>query len=208
MTTSKRIYQFRVILEDTQPMVWRRIIVPASYTFWALHVAIQDAMGWLDYHLHVFNMPNPKTGTIDRIGIPLESEFEDATPVLPGWEITLAEYFGERGDRTRYEYDFGDGWIHDVVLEKISKPTRSAHYPTCIDGARACPPEDCGGPFGFEDLLAALVDPNDERYAELRDWVGADYDPAHFNCSAVEFDDPDVRWRNAFARQTDARDTH
>jgi len=207
MTTSKRIYQFRVILEDTQPMVWRRIIVPASYTFWALHVAIQDAMGWLDYHLHVFNMPNPKTGAIDRIGIPLESEFDDATPVLPGWEITLAEYFGERGDRTRYEYDFGDGWTHDVVLEKIAERTRGVHYPTCIDGARACPPEDCGGPFRFEDLLAALADPNNERNSELRDWVGADYDPARFDCASVKFDDPDVRWRNAFTRQPDARDT-
>lgn len=141
--------QFKVTLAEVEPPVWRRIEVPASYTLWDLHVAIQAAMGWLDYHLHMFRLRSPVTGETDEIGIPDEDAFEGDPVCLAGWEVPVAAYFDAVGTRASYEYDFGDGWVHEVELEAVGRRQSKTKHPRCLGGRRACPPEDCGGPPGL-----------------------------------------------------------
>lgn len=140
-------------------------------------MAIQDAMGWLDDHLHAFRLRNPDTDTIEEIGIPDDAPFEDDRPCLPGWEVPIAAYFRNPGDRSDYTYDFGDGWEHDLLLEGIVARQPRKKYPRCLDGARACPPEDCGGIRGYEDLIQILFDPSHEEYEGTLQWLGGRYDP-------------------------------
>lgn len=191
------IFQFRVSLLGIEPEIWRLIAVPATYSFWDLHVAIQDAMGWLDYHLHAFRVPDPKTGTIAQIGIP-DDTFEDEQPFLPGWETPIRDYFTQPGDSAHYEYDFGDGWEHHVVLEQCVNRVPRKRYPICLDGAQACPPEDCGGVPGFGELLEVLGDPTHEEHDSR---IRGKYDPLAFSPKKVRFDNPKTRWRNAFQRR-------
>lgn len=199
MNTKKLAHQFKVTLKDIEPTVWRRIVVPSSYSFWDLHVAIQDSMGWLDCHLHVFRLRNPDTGVAEQIGIPDDDAFEGAEPYLPGWDIPIEQYFRQPGDRADYDYDFGDGWEHEVVLEEVAARVPKAKYPRCLDGARKCPPEDCGGVPGYEEMLTALRDPTHEEHENMLQWVGGRYDPAEFDPQRVRFNNPEKRWRMAFA---------
>lgn len=106
------ILQFRFELIEIEPLIWRRVQVPSKYNFWDLHVAIQDSMGWLDYHLHAFRVRMPHKRKVIEIGIPTE-DYDDI-PVLPGWEIPVIDYFTEPGKSAPYEYDFGDGWSHNI----------------------------------------------------------------------------------------------
>jgi len=191
--------QFRVTLAEVEPHVWRRIEVPASYTFWDLHVAVQDAMGWLDYHLHMFRVRNPVTGEIDEIGIPDEDAFEGDPVCLPGWEVPVAGYFDAVSTHATYEYDFGDGWVHEIELEAVGRRQTGTNYPRCLDGQRACPPEDCGGPHGYARLLETIADPTDEEYESTMEWLGGEFDPDAFSPRKVRFDNPKKRWRIAFA---------
>lgn len=189
-TNPRKIFRFEVRLRDIEPSIWRMIEVPASATFWALHVAIQDAMGWLDYHLHEFSISQPGTASPVKIGIP-DDEFR--TETLPSWGEDVASYFRAPGDRAMYWYDFGDDWRHDLVLAAIEPRVTGTKYPRCIAGERACPPEDCGGPPGYFELLHALADPNHPEREELLQWLGADgprgrpYDPEAFDPARVRF---------------------
>lgn len=192
-------YQFRVTLRGIAPPIWRRIQVPTRYTFWGLHVAIQDSMGWLDYHLHMFRVPDPNTGQVVEIGIPDDDPFEDDIPCLPGWEIPTAAYFLEPGARAQYEYDFGDSWEHEILLEEIVERVPKERYPKCLAGARACPPEDCGGVWGYEELLATIGDPSHEEYESTMKWLGGGFAADAFDPRRVRFDSPTKRWRIAFA---------
>ena len=200
MPEAKRIFQFRVELKDLEPSIWRRIQVPQTYSFWGLHVAIQDAMGWLDCHLHAFRMMEENRCSGVVIGIP-DKEFEPIhARTLPGWETPVADYFNDLGATAHYEYDFGDGWVHEVVLEGVLLAELHAAYPLCIGGERACPPEDCGGPPGYGMLIQALANPDNQESKELLDWMGKDFDPDSFTPGDVRFDDPKVRWEKAFQR--------
>ncbi|MFQ5855753.1 MAG: plasmid pRiA4b ORF-3 family protein [Anaerolineae bacterium] len=198
-----KIYQFKVVLIGVDPPIWRRIQVPASYTFWDLHVAIQDAMGWWDYHLHEFEVINPATGDRDRIGIPSD-EFTPELEWLAGWEIPISAYFSPENPNALYTYDFGDDWHHSVTLERILPRDPDVDYPRCLSGERACPPEDCGGVYGYADFLEAIQDPQHEEHHPMLEWVGGSFDPEHFHPEEVEFDDPDKRWRIAFGGREDA----
>ena len=193
------VYQFRVTREGIKPPIWRRIQVPADYSFWDLHVAIQDAMGWSDSHLHVFRILNPATDDTEEVGIPDEERFIGDPETLPGWELPIADYFLEGNPTAKYEYDFGDGWEHGIVFEGIHRREPGRDYPTCLAGESACPPEDCGGVPGYEDLLDVLGDPTHEEYESRLTWVGGSYDPEQFNPNAVSFDNPRKRWEIAFA---------
>lgn len=187
------VYQFKISLVGIEPPIWRRIHVPSDYSFWDLHVAIQDAMGWLDYHLHVFQIVNPDTKKLEEIGIPDEDGELD---ILPGWEFWIADYFSSEGVRAEYEYDFGDSWEHEVVLEKILD--QEIDSPVCLAGERHCPPEDCGGIGGYEEFLDVIFDPDSETRQEMLTWAGGSFDPEHFVPKKVKFDDPDERWEIAF----------
>jgi hypothetical protein len=190
-----RVYQFKIALRDIKPPIWRRIQVPETYTFWDLHVAIQDAMGWSDHHLHEFEMVNPSTGLKVNIGIPAEVF---AREILPEWKQKIADYFSMENRSADYVYDFGDSWEHKIRLEKILPREKNINYPVCIKGKRACPPEDCGGVWGYEGFLEAIKDPNHEEHKEMLEWVGGEFDPEHFDANEVIFDDPDKRRKIAF----------
>ncbi|MFZ5569557.1 MAG: DUF1841 family protein [Thermodesulfobacteriota bacterium] len=191
-----RVYRFRITLEETEPRIWRLIEVPENYTFWDLHVAIQDAMGWQDNHLHRFEIHHPKTGQLLEIGIPGMDETEETTAA--GWRYPISELFSLKHPAAEYLYDFGDDWRHSVVLEEILERRKSQKYPRCLEGQGACPPEDCGGIPGFYDLLAVLQDKEHPEYDEILEWVGRKYDPAVFDPRKVVFWDPRKRWRMAF----------
>jgi hypothetical protein len=186
-TKSSNIYQFKITLQDIKPKIWRRIQVPGNYTFWDLHVAIQNAMGWYDCHLHQFEIINPKIGERDLIGIPEDGGFGDA---IPGEKVKIAKYFLSPKDKASYEYDFGDGWEHEVVLEKILPAVMGTKYPQCIAGKRACPPEDCGGVWGYEALLQIIANPKHPEYQERMEWLREGFNPEKFDPKLVEFDDP------------------
>jgi len=188
----ERVYEFKITLRDTKPAVWRRIRVPETYTFWDLHVAIQDSMGWFDCHLHEFVVRDPKTGGEVSIGIP-DDEFPSPRPLLAGWHERISDWFSEERRTARYDYDFGDGWEHDIRLEKVLSRDEAIEYPVCIDGGMACPPEDVGGTGGYEEFLRILADTSHSEHAEMLEWAGGEFDPTDFDPEAVEFDDPKER---------------
>lgn len=190
------VFQFKITLKGIRPPIWRRIQVPETYTFWDLHVAIQDAMGWSDSHLHHFETLNPSTGMEEEIGIP-DEEIEWDTEILPGWKQKIADYFSVNNTKSEYVYDFGDNWEHRVKLEKILPRQEGIPYPKCTDGKRACPPEDCGGSCGYEDLLKAITNPKHPEHKEMLDWVGGSFDPEHFDIKEVVFENPAQRLKYA-----------
>lgn len=194
----KWVYQFRIQLHEVAPAVWRRIEVPETYTFWDLHVAIQDAMGWTDCHLHVFQIPDPSSNRRLEFGIPDEELPEADRRELPGWEYPIADYFTPANPDAIYVYDFGDNWRHAVTLEGILPKVKWGRYPRLLEGARACPPEDCGGPYGYARLLRILGNPRHKDHGDMRAWVGEGFDPEAFNPAGIRFDDPDARWLLTF----------
>ncbi|RZN35652.1 MAG: plasmid pRiA4b ORF-3 family protein [Methanosarcinales archaeon] len=179
------VYQFKITLKRIRPPIWRRIQVPETYTFHDLHVAIQDVMGWEGYHLHEFIMANPVTGLEMHIGTP--SEDFDLQEILHDQKEMIARYFTMEKQSAEYTYDFGDDWKHRVLLEKILPKDEDATYPVCIKGKRACPPEDCGGVWGYEELLEALHDPDSAENEELLEWLGEGFDPEYFDAKAIYF---------------------
>lgn len=201
--SNESVYQFRIELQEIEPPIWRRIQVPTRYNFWDLHVALQDAMGWLDYHLHVFRLRLPGKKKATAIGIPDEEGYGEV--ILPGWEVPITEYFTEPGKSALYEYDFGDGWSHTVLLEEILLKNKRVRYPRCIAGERACPPEDCGGVPGYYELLEVLGNPRHPEYRDHIAWLKGHaknyypYDPEKFDPKRVKFWDPKERWRRAFS---------
>lgn len=172
----RALYQLKITLRDIRPPIWRRLEVRSDIPLAGLHQAIQDAMGWESCHLHEFECDGRRYGRRD-------ADFDSFDDDLVSDRTTrLDEVLPESGSTMRYHYDFGDGWIHDVLLKEI-KPMPSngrAAKPRCVGGKRACPPEDCGGPMGYADMLEALKDPRHPEYAHYREWVGGDFDPEAF----------------------------
>lgn len=194
----RSVFRFRVELRDIAPPVWREIEVPGDYSFWDLHVAIQDAMGWLDYHLHAFLPAERANGGGDwEIGIPIDDEPLDDRTTFASWQVPVTKHFQKSGDRMLYLYDFGDDWSHDVVLEEIIA-CDSERLVACTGGERACPPEDCGGPRGYQTMLEALADPGHDQHEDMKQWIGGSFDPERFDTAMVKFDDPRQRWNQAF----------
>ena len=186
------VLQFKIELLGVEPPIWRRIQVPESYTFWDLHVAIQDAMGWRDYHLHAFRV----VGSEDVIGIP-DKEGDDPLETKPGWKLRVLDYFDTHSPLAVYEYDFGSSWVHEVRFEGAKEADADGSYPRCLDGARHRPPEDCGGVEAYYELLNTLADPSHPEHATKLEWVGGEFDPEKYDAGEIEFDNPVERWRRA-----------
>lgn len=203
MANRKLIYQFRVELLEIEPTIWRRIQVPADYSFWDLHVAIQDSMGWLDYHLHAFRVKKPRGRKVVEIGMPDEETERDC---LASWEVPISTYFVAPGVAAAYDYDFGDSWHHQVLLEGILLGEPSVKYPLCVAGERACPPEDCGGVSGYAELLQVLSKPRTAEYKATAAWLKGHaknyfpYQADQFAPGEVEFWNPAKRWKIAFGK--------
>jgi hypothetical protein len=166
------VHQLKITLRSVKPPVWRRIVVRSDMTLGELAPILEAAMGWLGGHLHVFDVDGTWYGTPDP---------EWGRDDLDENEFGLGQVLAAVGSRMGWDYDFGDGWEHNVVVEKIIPAESRVEYPVCLTGRRACPPEDCGGPWGYADLLAALADPVHPDHEHLRDWTPLDFDPARFD---------------------------
>jgi hypothetical protein len=182
-----QVYQFKISLKGIAPKIWRRIQVPATYSFWDLSVAIQNAMAWGGHHLHEFRIMNPRSGVEEEIGIPDE---DDAPHVRKGWTTKISRNFTLENNKAIYIYDFGDYWEHIVELEKILPADPGMTYPCCIAGKRRAPPDDVGSVTGYEEFVAIMKDPDHEEYEEMVAWYGDVYDPDDFDCTEVCFMDP------------------
>ncbi len=197
----QKILRFRVSLTGSEPEIWREIDVPEHYNFWELHVAIQDAMGWLDYHLHEF-YPR-KVGPTKGINIGITESAQD-NRVIAGWEFSIKKYFTTLGNTIDYVYDFGDDWHHEITLVGMFLTSQDSGYPQCIAGEMACPPEDCGGYIGYKQILTILADEHHGEYEDTVYWLknhAKKYWPykSHlFSANKVKFSDPFERWQNAF----------
>jgi hypothetical protein len=172
-----QILQLKVMLAEVEPQVWRRVLVPTDATLAKLHDALQGAMGWTNSHLHCFEVAGRRIG---MVGVEEDSpELEDER------RVRVASVLPKKGAKLLYRYDYGDDWEHMVEVEEVTAPDRRLAYPLCIAGARACPPEDCGGAGGYEDLLKSLATPEDDRHDELLTWVGGHFDPEAFDTNSV-----------------------
>jgi hypothetical protein len=147
--------------------------------------------------MHEFEVRNPTTQAVERIGIPAD-ELDWGEQTIAGWTRKIAAYFGPDNSKAIYRYDFGDDWVHSVTLEKILLRVKDRRYPVCLAGKRACPPEDCGGIGGYEELLEILIDPAHAEYKATLNWLGEPFDAEAFDSAALEFTDPRQRWQEAF----------
>jgi len=169
--------QLRLDLTGVEPPIWRRVVVPEDFTLGDLHAAIQIALGWQDMHLHEFVSERGRWGPPDEEA-PGEQGDEDG--------VTIADVLPAEGDALRYEYDFGDGWQHEITREPLSEEPEE--LPVCTGGERAGPPEDSGGPDGYEQLLAALADPEHPDHQEMVDSLaaeGEEFDPERVDLDLV-----------------------
>jgi len=171
------VYILKITLEAVEPPVWRRVQVSGSITLERLHTVILKTMGWRDVHLHEFEVGGRRYGQPE----PDEPQYK----VEPEWKLTLRAAAATEGSRFRYIYDLGDGWGHELLVETIQAPAAPFKYPACLAGERACPPEDCGGPPGYANLLDVLRDRTHPEHQEMLAWVGRGFDSDRFNLAAV-----------------------
>jgi hypothetical protein len=166
------------LLRVSKPPVWRRLLLGSEMSLGQLHGVIQVAMGWWDYHMHVFStqageygVPDPELGFLDES------------------RMMLSQLLSEPGNRIRYTYDFGDAWEHEISLEKVLGVDSEQLYPTCVAGRGACPPEDCGSIWGYARLREVLADPSDEEHARVLEWLelesASEFDAAAFEIAPV-----------------------
>ncbi len=172
---AKKIYQLQIVLKGAKPKIWRRILVSSDTLLVDMHRIIQTTMGWTNSHLHRF---------FDGV--------DDYAPVEFGIEYSknsrtkkLNSILKNEKDYLFYEYDFGDGWEHNIILEKILAADKQLQIPSCIAGKRNGPPEDCGGIWGYSDMLEVLKQPNHEEYKDFVEWLGGEFDPEYFDKSEV-----------------------
>jgi hypothetical protein len=170
------IVQIKIkLLGVTKPPVWRRVQLRADTRLDQLHEILQAALGWENYHMHAFSFGEEQFGVPDP-----ELGFSNQRRVTLG-ELT------DLGARFRYTYDFGDNWEHEILVEDLLDPNPDTHYPILVAAKGACPPEDCGGPWGYSDLKQVLADPSDEQHQEMLDWLELDSNSA-FDPNAVTID--------------------
>ena len=181
MSTSRKpagetIYQLKVTLKGIRPPVWRRFQVASDTSLDELHEIIQMVMGWENWHLYVF-----------KIG---DTPYSDPDPdwgfdVKDSTRTNLSQVVRGANRKFIYEYDMGDGWEHEILVEKTLPTEPGQHYPVCVTGRRACPPEDCGGVWGYAELLEIIKDPEHEEYEERMEWLGGELDPEAFDVDQV-----------------------
>ncbi len=177
------VYQIKVSLKNSKLPIWRRIEVRSDATLGELHATIQMAMGWNNSHLHHFILG--KSPNLRFIGAPVPYEGDDLMDEENEDQIALGQVMSATKTKMTYEYDFGDSWEHEVVLEKIVEAEARAHYPRCVAGENACPPEDVGGVWGYVDFLQAINNPEHNQHEEFLEWVGGEFDPEKFDLDAV-----------------------
>lgn len=178
------IYQLKVTLKGSKPPIWRRIQVVSDVSLAKLHQILQIAMGWTDSHLHQFMVGQTYYGVPDP---QFDFEIEDEK------KVRLSQIAPDVKKKFIYEYDFGDSWEHEIAVEKILQPEPGVRYPVCLAGKRACPPEDCGGMWGYESFLEAIRDPQHPEHDEMLEWVGGEVDSEAFELDPVNQDLKSIR---------------
>ena len=169
------IYQLKVTLKGSKPPIWRRVQVKDNIRLGDLSVVLECVMGWDGGHLHQFIHQG------QYFGAPSD---DDCGPVTDEDKVRLSDLHLRAKSKFVYEYDFGDGWMHDIVVEKTLPVEKGVDYPRCIDGKLACPPEDCGGIWGFYDMLQAMSDPKHPEHEDKKEWLGDKFDPEAFDLEA------------------------
>lgn len=167
-----RVFQLKATIVGIKPPVWRRVLVKESATLLDLHEVLQGAFGWYDCHLHEFEIEGVQYGTDDGEGWgpPPKSERRARLGTV-----------AQQATVIKYVYDFGDNWVHRVIVEKVVRAEPNVTYPRCIGGKRACPPEDCGGVWGYQEFLAAISDPEHPQHESMLEWAGGAFDPEAFD---------------------------
>ncbi len=209
--SSGQAHVLRIALKRSKPPIWRRVAVPSNISLGRLHVVIQIAMGWTDSHLHQFTLRytcvkrSPQEiakrfleSTIDesfinrmggrRVFVSKVTPWGEPTDEMAGEDedaVTLAQVCPKVKSKLVYEYDFGDGWEHVIEVQKIVDREPGVEYPVCLAGKKACPPEDCGGLWGFYSMIEAIGDPKHEDHEDMVDWLGEEFDPDAFDLEEV-----------------------
>jgi len=165
------VHQLKVVIIGTKPPAWRRVVVPSRITLGDLHEVLQATFGWWNYHLHDFEIDGVRYGVDDD---------DEWSPTADEHQARL-DQLAPQGSSFIYTYDFGDNWEHKIVVEKVAPADPTVAYPVCTGGRRACPPEDCGGVWGYQHLLEILADPSHEEHESMLEWVGGPFDSAAFN---------------------------
>ncbi|WP_062111228.1 plasmid pRiA4b ORF-3 family protein [Collimonas pratensis] len=176
MSLSTNYYSLRLELTRIEPLIWRRLLVPVTITLPKLHRAIQGAMGWTNSHLHLFHIGDELYGEPDPYGemLLIDQKGIKLSSVLAG---SVREFV--------YEYDFGDGWIHRVVVENLQEAHPAWSGSLCVAGQRACPPEDVGGIYGYGEFVDAIADSKREQHVDMLRWVGGAFDPEGFDINSA-----------------------
>ena len=177
------IYQLKITLLEIDPPIWRRIQVPSTIPLCCLHDAFQAVFGWTDSHL--------KDGLY--WGVPDNDGFEGDVEVIDERRVPVAKVLLAEGDSMVYVYDFGDNWRHQVVLEKLL-PADAPTKPVCLGGERRCPPEDVGGPSGYQEFLKVIFEPGHEEFSHFRGWGGGKFHAEEFDLKAVNTILERMRW--------------
>lgn len=186
-------YQLKVVLIGSEPPIWRRLQVPGNAKLEWLHAALQIVTGWTNSHLHHF-----------RVGRDIYCEPQEDDFSFPGapkrfdvGKFTLQQIAPREQDTFIYEYDFGDSWDHHITVEKILPPSAVAKSALCLDGARACPPEDCGGVWGYAELLKTLKNRKHPDHKHMKEWLGRDLDAEAFDLANINLWLKQLKWPSA-----------
>lgn len=198
-----QVHELKITLRRSKPAIWRRIAVPSDIPLSDLHIVIQIVMGWTNSHLHQFVVRNPQAkptpqellsldmlarfdrlmmASRDRCWSDPRMELEEAEDET---KTKLCELAPAVKSKLIYEYDFGDGWDHQIDVVKIGPPAQGIDYPVCLKGKLACPPEDCGGIWGYYQMLEVLKDPKHEQHEDISDWIGDSFDPERFDLDEI-----------------------
>ena len=178
-TTSTPIFQLKITLIDSQPAIWRRLLVKDGMTLYQLNQVIQISTGWANSHLHLFDVDG-QLYSLPEFGL---EEWDE--PITNERRVRLSALDWKPKKPVRYDYDFGDTWRHEVRLEKVLPVGPGVRYPKCIGGARACPPEDVGGLPGYGYFLEAISDPTNDEHESTLTWVGGAFEPEFFSPDEV-----------------------
>jgi len=168
-------FRLRIQLNDVNPVIWRRILVPGAIRMAKFAGILLAAMGWSNSHLHAFTVGDKRYG-MNYDEFP-EGEIDEKT-------VTVLQALRDER-RFTFEYDFGDSWEHEVVIEEVTWSSLGMNFAVCLDGGNACPPDDVGGPWGYTEFLSAIADPTHEEHTNYLEWAGGPFDPTEFHLAEV-----------------------
>ncbi len=177
---TKATYQIKIDLKDSKPKIWRRVLIPSDMKLSDFHEVIQITMGWTNSHLHQFIK--------DRVYYTVKMKDDDLWDEMENVDykrMKVSDLLKFEKEKIMYEYDYGDSWNHDIILEKILPFDKEQELPVCIKGKMNCPPEDCGGIWGYMQMLEILSRPDHKEYKDYLAWLGGEFDPEYFDLDDI-----------------------